>query len=98
MKRAAARRHRATELTQAVFRQGRPWKSVNAGQTLIFPFGNHFQDAEAGTPKPRLAATCARFWEVINRNAYALNEFAQPDLKEVWEPIHQRCWIWLCVT
>jgi hypothetical protein len=26
----------------------------------------------------------------MSRNAYALNEFAKPDLKGVWEQIHQQ--------
>ncbi|MFP3589213.1 hypothetical protein SCB29_37295, partial [Paraburkholderia sp. SIMBA_055] len=56
---------------------------------MILPFGNHCQDAEVGTPKLSVAAAFARFRDSMSRNAYALNESAQPDLKEVWEQIHQ---------
>jgi hypothetical protein len=47
---------------------------------LILPFGNHCQDAEAGTPKLSVAAAFARFRDSMSRNAYALNESAQPEI------------------
>ena len=63
---------------------------MDAGENLILPFGNHCQDVEAGTPKLSVAAAFARFRDSMSRNAYALNESTQPDLKEVWELIHQQ--------